>query len=179
MGLTKFIFNKLLGWKIIGSIDSNKIPKAVIIVVPHTSWHDFYIGVFVRRIMDTKISFVAKKELFKQPFGWYFRWMGGAPLDRSKNQNKVDSIVDIFNSKNEFRLAMAPEGTRKKVTQWRSGYYYIAKKANVPIIPVSFDYKTKRVTVGDPYYTTDNYDEDTKHFKKFFDGVVGKVPEYT
>jgi 1-acyl-sn-glycerol-3-phosphate acyltransferase len=179
MGLSKFIFNKLLGWKIIGSIDPDEIKKAVIIVVPHTSWHDFYIGVFVRKLIDTEINFVAKKELFKWPFGWYFKWMGGAPLDRSKSQNKVDSIVELFNTRKVFRLAMAPEGTRKKVPQWRSGYYYIAKLAKVPIIPVSFDYSTKQVTVGEPFITTDDFESDTEQLKQFFEGVVGKVPEHT
>lgn len=179
MGLSKYIFNKLLGWRIEGSFDPQKVKKAVIIVVPHTSWHDFYIGVLVRKILATEINFVAKKELFSWPIGWYFKWMGGAPLDRSKSQNKVESIVEIFNSREVFRLAMAPEGTRKKVTQWRSGYYYIAKMAKVPIIPVSFDFKTKMVTIGKPYHTTDDFDKDTKHLKKFFEGVVGKVPENT
>lgn len=178
MVVTKFIFQKLLGWKIKGAFD-NEIKKAVIIVAPHTSWHDFYIGVFVRKIVNTNINFVAKKELFRWPFGGYFKWMGGTPLDRSSKQNKVEAIVNIFESKDEFRLALAPEGTRKKVDSWRTGYYYIAQNASVPIICVSFDYKTKTVSIGLPFYTTGDIEKDTKVLKSFFKGVVGKKPEYT
>jgi 1-acyl-sn-glycerol-3-phosphate acyltransferase len=178
MGITKFIFYKILGWKIVGAFDP-VIKKCVVIVVPHTSWHDFFVGVFVRRILKTEINFVAKKELFVWPFGWYFRWMGGASLDRTAGQNKVEAIAAVFNSKEEFRLALAPEGTRKKVDTWKTGYYYIAEVANVPIIPVSFDYKTKTVTVNKPFYITHNIEADTILLRKFYEGVVGKKPDYT
>lgn len=178
MGFTKFVFHKILGWKIAGDFDP-ELNKAVIIVVPHTSWHDFYVGAFTRRIKKIQINFVAKKELFKWPFGWYFRWMGGAPLDRTSGQNKVDAITGIFNSREEFRLALAPEGTRKKVTTWKTGYYYIAMAAKVPIIAVSFDYKTKTVTINQPFYPTGNIEADTPVLRSYFDGVVGKIPEYT
>lgn len=178
MGVTKFVFNKLLGWRIAGRIDPS-IKKAVIIVIPHTSWHDFYIGVFVRRLLKVKINFVAKKELFVWPIGWYFRWMGGAPLDRSSSQNKVESIASIFNSREEFRLALAPEGTRKKVDVWKTGYYYIAQAANVPIIPVAFDYKTKTAIINNPFYITNDIEKDTKVLRSYYKDVVGKKPEYT
>ena len=178
MGLTKFVFNKLLGWKIRGSFDK-RIKKSVVIVVPHTSWHDFYIGAFARRILNTEINFVAKKELFKKPFGWYFRWMGGAALDRTAGQNKVEAIGALFSEKEEFRLALAPEGTRKKVSSWKTGFYYIALQAGVPIIPVAFDYKTKTVKIGEAFYPSGNYDQDLPELKDFYKGVVGKVSEYT
>ncbi len=179
MGFYKYIFNKLLGWSISGSFQKDKIKKAVIIVAPHTTWHDFYIGVFVRKLLKTEINFVGKKELFIWPFGYYFSWMGGAPLDRSKNQNKVETIVEIFNSKEEFRLALSPEGTRKKVEIWRTGFYYIAEKAKVPIIPVSFDFNTKTVKIGEPFYTTGNIKADTMILKKHYEGVVGKISKYS
>ena len=178
MGVTKFIFFKLLGWKIKGEfLPESK--KSVIIVVPHTSWHDFYVGVFTRRISKTKIHWVGKKELFKWPFGWYFKWMGGSPLDRTSGQNKVEAITKIFNSKEEFRLTLAPEGTRKKVDSWKTGYYYIALAAMVPIIPVSFNYKTKTVTINKPFYPTGDIEADTVILRSYYDGVVGKKPEYT
>jgi len=179
MNIYKYIFYKILGWKIIGDFKEKEIKKVVMIVVPHTSWHDFYIAIFTRKTLGVMVNFVGKKELFIWPFGHYFKWMGGAPLDRSKNQNKVEAIADIFNSKDEFRLAMAPEGTRKKVKEWKTGYYYIAQLAKVPIMPVSFNYKTKTVTIGNPFYTTGDIKSDTNFLKEFYKGVEGKVVEYS
>ena len=105
--------------------------------------------------------------------------MGGAPLDRTEGQNKVEAIASVFATKDEFRLGLAPEGTRKKVDTWKTGYYYIAQTANVPIIPVAFDYKTKTVTINPPFYTTGDIENDTAILRSYFDGVVGKKPEYT
>ncbi|WP_439651379.1 1-acyl-sn-glycerol-3-phosphate acyltransferase [Mesonia aestuariivivens] len=143
------------------------IKKCVIIVVPHTSWHDFYIGVFTRSIVKSPMHFIGKKELFRWPFGDYFKWIGGTPLDRSGNQNKVEAIAKLFQQKEEFRLALAPEGTRKKVTQWKSGFYWIAVLAKVPIIPVAFDYSRKVVKIGQSFYPTSNYDKDQKSLQLF------------
>lgn len=173
MGITRFIFFKLMGWSIEGSFDTT-IKKSVVIVAPHTSWHDFYVGAFARRIINVNIHFVAKKELFKPPFGWYFRWMGGAPLDRTPGQKKVETIAKLFNERKEFRLALAPEGTRKQVEQWKTGFFYIAKAANVPVIPVAFDYKTKTVIINAAYYLTGDIAEDTKELQLYYKNVVGK-----
>jgi len=166
-----------MGWEIVGDFKEKEIKKVIMIVVPHTSWHDFYIAIFTRKTLGVMVNFVGKKELFIWPFGYYFKWMGGAPLDRTSGQNKVEAIADIFKSKEEFRLAMAPEGTRKKVTAWKTGYYYIANLAQVPIMPVSFDYKNKRVTIGEPFYTTGDIKSDTDFLKSFYKGVEGKIAE--
>lgn len=163
-----------MGWKIEGEFDPS-IKKSVIIVVPHTSWHDFYIGVFIRSIVKIPIDFVGKKELFKWPFGAYFRWMGGTPLDRSNSENKVEAIAKIFAEKEEFRLSLAPEGTRKKVLNWKTGFYYIALAANVPIIPVGFDYGRKVVKIGEPFYPTKNYEKDLRLLQLFFKDIKGKA----
>ncbi len=178
MLLAKLIFKYLLGWKVKGQF-STEVKKTVVVVAPHTSWHDFYIGVLARKIVNVPIHYIAKKELFDSAFGWYFKWMGGEPIDRSSSQNKVDQIVDIFNDKNEFRLAIAPEGTRKKVNTWKSGFYYIAKNAHVPITSVAFDYASKTVSVSEPFYITENYDKDLRHIQSFFSHAIGKIPEYT
>ena len=147
--------------------------------MPHTSWHDFYLGVFTRRILNVEINYVAKRELFDSPFGWYFKWMGGEALDRTPGQNKVEAIAEVFHTKEEFRLALAPEGTRKKVLTWKTGFYYIALKAEVPIIPVSFDYKTKTVTINPAFFPSGTIEKDIPILRKYYDGVVGRVAKYS
>ena len=178
MGLTKFVFEKMMGWHIEGTFDP-KVKKAVIIVVPHTSWHDFYLGLFTRRLTKTQINYIAKKELFRWPFGWYFRWTGGVKLDRTPGQNKVKAIAEIFKSNQEVRLAMAPEGTRKKVSEWKTGFYYIAMAANVPIICVAFDYKRKAIVINDAFYPSGNIEIDLKKLRSTFKGIIGRNPDYS
>ena len=175
--IAKFIYFNLLGWKVSGTFPA--IDKCVLIVVPHTSWVDFFLGILVRRVWNEQINFIAKKSLFKFPFGWYFRWMGGAPIDRSKSSDTVSSIAKIFNDRKKFRLAVSPEGTRKKVAKWKTGFYYIAKVANVPIVMVAFDYGDKKVKISKPHYPTKSKEEDFRYYQSFFKGVEGKVPEYS
>lgn len=167
-----------MGWEFYGSWPAG-IKKAVVIVVPHTSWHDFYLGLLVRRILGVEMKFMAKKELFKPPFGWYFRWMGGTPLDRTAGQNKVEAIAAMFREKEEFRLTLAPEGTRKKVKDWKTGFYYIAKTADVPIVMVAFDFGNKLVKISQPVYTSDNKEWDFEKIREFYKEVTGKVARYT
>ncbi len=175
--LAKFIYFKLLGWKTVGEFP--KLNKCVVAVVPHTSWLDFFLGLLIRRVLNLEINFIGKKSLFKPPFGWYFRWMGGAPIDRSKSSDTVTAIANIFNEKKVFRLALSPEGTRKKVEKWKTGFYYIAKTAKVPIILVAFDYGHKQIKFSHPHIPTENIEEDFKNYKNFFKGTIGKIPEYT
>lgn len=171
----KLLFFKLMGWKITGHMDEG-IRKSVLMILPHTSWHDFYIGLFARGIIGMEMHYVAKKELFRFPFRWYFEWMGGAPLDRSGNLNKVDAIADVFHKREVFRMAIAPEGTRKGVAGLKTGFYYIAVKAGVPIIPVAFDYGKKTVSIGEPLYPSGNIGTDLKRLAGHFVGVEGKIP---
>ena len=174
----KWLFFKVMGWKIVGTIDP-EIKKCVMMVLPHTSAHDFYLGIFTRGIVGLEMNFVAKKELFQFPFGAYFRYMGGAALDRTGGLNKVDSIAAIFDKKETFRLAVAPEGTRKYVSELKTGFYYIALKANVPIIAVAFDFGKKEVRFGQPLQPTGDLATDLQLLNQHFVGVEGKIPEYS
>ncbi|MFV5696390.1 1-acyl-sn-glycerol-3-phosphate acyltransferase [Flavobacterium sp. LB3P122] len=172
----KWIFFNLMGWEIVGTIDAN-IKKCVMIVLPHTSAHDFYLGIFTRGITGLEMNWVGKKELFRFPFGFYFKYMGGEPLDRSGGLNKVDSIAAIFKRKEVFRLAVAPKGTREKVNELKTGFYYIALKANVPIIPVAFNFGKKEVNLGNPLIPSGNIETDLFILKKHYIGVEGKILE--
>lgn len=174
--LYQFVFTTCLGWRIEGKMNPD-IKKCVIMVVPHSHSFDFFLGLFARGIIDMEMNFVAKKELFNSWMGWYFKWMGGAPLDRTPGQQNVQAIAAIFNQREVFRMAIAPEGTRKKVSELRSGFYFIAHAAQVPIIPVAFDYKRKVVSLGSYFYPTGNYDNDLPELLQHFKGVEGKVKE--
>ncbi len=175
--LAKFIYFRVLGWKLNGTFPN--LEKCVVIVVPHTHWIDFFLGLLVRKVVNQKINYIGKKGLFKPPFGWFFRWTGGAPVDRHKNSNTVDSVVQIFNQRKVFRFALAPEGTRKKVDELRTGFYHIAKKAKVPIVMVAFDFGKKEVKIANPFHPTDNQVSDFEKIRAFYAGVKGKVSEYS
>lgn len=167
-----------MGWTLEGDLP-RQLKKYVIIVVPHTSWFDFFLGLIVRAVLHEQINYIGKKSLFEPPFGWFFRWMGGAPIDRSKSSDTVSATANIFETREEFRLALSPEGTRKKVERWKTGFYYISKAAKVPIVLVAFDYGTKGIKISEPRYPTENMEADFESYHRFFDGVVGKIPEYT
>jgi 1-acyl-sn-glycerol-3-phosphate acyltransferase len=166
-----------MGWKIIGEFPADE-KKYIVAVAPHTSNWDFVIGVMARSIIRMqKAKFLGKDSLFRPPFGWLFRALGGYPVDRSKSHDVVQQVVDIFNSHEEFILALAPEGTRKKVDKLRTGFYYIAKGAHVPIVPVGFDFGHKQIVIGNPLMTTDNFDEDMKSLMDFYQKMKGRNPE--
>jgi 1-acyl-sn-glycerol-3-phosphate acyltransferase len=170
------IFN-LLGWKIVGEFP-RQLKKYIIAVAPHTSNWDFPLGVMARSILRIQNArFLGKHSLFNPPFGWIFRSLGGYPVDRSGSHDVVQQAVDIFNAHEKFILALAPEGTRKKVDKLRTGFYYIAKGANIPIVPVGFDFSTKRIVIGTPMMPTDNFDHDMETLLAFYRTMKGKNPE--
>jgi 1-acyl-sn-glycerol-3-phosphate acyltransferase len=174
--VSSFILFTILGWKLDGYF-SKDVKKYVVIAAPHTSWVDFPISILARMSSGIMINFVGKSSLFNGPFGFFFRALGGTPVDRSKSSNLVDAIIKIFHQKEVFRLALSPEGTRKKVTVWKTGFYYIAKGAKVPIVMATLDFGNKKLKISEPYYTTENKDKDFAFFKGFYSNVKGKNPE--
>jgi len=173
--LSKLILIYIMRWKIVN--DFPDLKKYIIIAAPHTSWQDFPIAIMSKFIKSAKINYIGKASLFKPPFGFLFRWLGGSPVDRSKSNDRVQAIVDLFDSHEQYVLAISPEGTRKKVEKWKTGFYYIAKGAKVPIVMATLDFKHKEMKISDPYYLTDDMKADFKCFYQYFDGVEGKKPE--
>jgi len=169
------ILLKLWGFKITGDV-GNSLPKKVYAVIPHTSNWDFPLGILVRSACKIRVNFIGKSSLFRRPWGFIFRWLGGYPVDRSKSTNFVDVMVDFFNKEKAFAIVLAPEGTRKKVARLRTGFYYIARQANVPIICIRFDFLEKEVRFRDPILPSDE-ESDFKLMLAFFKGAQGKIPE--
>lgn len=175
-GLLVSIWWKLKGWKVSGTFPAN-VPKMVICVAPHTSAWDIVVGMAARKIIPIENAFyLGKKELFDGPFGWFFRATGGTPVDRFSSNGAVQQVAEKFKQHDVFRLAMSPEGTRKKVDKLRTGFYYIAKEANVPILLAGFDFKKREVIFGELFYPS-NEEEDFKKIKIFFSTIEGKNPE--
>jgi 1-acyl-sn-glycerol-3-phosphate acyltransferase len=164
------------GFKITGPYDLS-LPKAIIAVVPHTSNIDFFLGLLVRGSMAIPAGFVAKDSLFRFPFGWYFRWIGGHPVVRSHSTNYVDNVVATINELDHFHICIAPEGTRKPVERLKTGFYYIAVKANIPIILCAFDWSRREVRFREPFYPTGNFDEDMAVIHTYFADAVGRIPQ--
>mgnify|MGYP001259052219 CR=1 FL=1 len=175
--LYRFIYFRLLGWKLEDHRPPD-MPNYIIVVAPHTSNWDFPLGVLVRRIArlgDTR--YLAKASLFRPPLGWFFRALGGYPVDRSKSQNMVDQVVTYFREVPGFKLAITPEGTRKRQDNWKTGFYYIAKAANVPIILCALDYGRKTVSFSAPFVMSDDKDADIERMKDHYRNVKGCNPE--
>lgn len=167
---------KLLGFSILGKYPY-ELKKVVLIAAPHTSYWDFPVGILIRSAEKIDVKYVGKASLFKPPLGWIMKALGGVPVDRSKRNNFVDSVIDEFDKKEEFAVLFAPEGTRKKVDKLKTGFYFIAKGAGVPILPIVFDFGNKEIRWLDPVYPTDNVEEDIKKIESLFQGVQGFNPK--
>ena len=147
--ISRWIFEDVWGWSVSGTMP--KLPKYLLVVAPHTSNWDFLVGLLYRAITDDfNPKYVGKKELFVWPIGYLFRALGGYPVERSKNTNFVDTMVSVYNSNEEFITTITPEGTRKYNEKWKTGFYYIAKKANIPIVKIGFDSKRKSLKLMNP-----------------------------
>jgi 1-acyl-sn-glycerol-3-phosphate acyltransferase len=173
--ICSFILLRLWGWKIETGFPEN-IKKSVIIVIPHTSNWDFPIGILLRPTINLQTNFVGKSGIFFFPLGILMRALGGVAVDRSKHTNFVDAVVDIYNKREQFNITITPEGTRGKVTTLKSGFYYIALKANVPIVCCKFDWSKMVIAFDKPFYPTGDYERDLPKILQYFKGVKGKIP---
>jgi 1-acyl-sn-glycerol-3-phosphate acyltransferase len=169
--LFDFVF-QASGWKVVGNVPIH-LAKSLTIVCPHATWKDFLVGLGARSMMNMPIFFWGKKELFDGFKGNIFRWLGGYPVDRSRNNNLVVSIVDIYNAKDSFHAVLAPEGTRKNVEALKTGFYYIAVQAKVPIIMIGFDYVNKEIRIRDPFMPTGDFEKDKIVIAEYYQTIPG------
>ena len=167
---------KIWGMKVTGKYPA-EIPKKLYVVYPHTSNWDFPLGILLKGAIPMDVNYVGKDSLFRWPYGWLFRWLGGIPVDRSKRTNFVDSMVELYNKYDRLSFAIAPEGTRKRVRKFKSGFYYIALKAGIPLILVKFDFGNKEVHFSEPFYPSGDYSADLKLIIEHFRGTKGIHPE--
>lgn len=166
---------RLMGWKAV--FDVPNFPKCVICVAPHTSNWDFIIGKLAYLSVGRKAGFLMKKDWFFFPLGSLFRSMGGVPVYRDKKHDLTTQIANKYNESEEFAIAITPEGTRKRNSKWKKGFYYIALQANVPIVLASFDYKLKVAAASKYIYPTGDYEADMVEIKAYYKGVTAKYPE--
>tara|TARA_B100000963_G_C22531754_1_gene627920 strand:- start:637 stop:1182 length:546 start_codon:yes stop_codon:yes gene_type:complete len=170
----KLVTLKLFKFKIVGEFPTNK--KLVLLVFPHTSNWDFIIAIGIRTLLGEQINFVIKKEYYNFLTTNFFNSLGGRPIDRSGKMNSVEKISEMLKNNEVFRIAIAPEGTRKLVDNWKTGFYHIALKANCKILPVAFDWKKREVKIFEVFSPTKNFTNDLKFLKSLFKGIKGKIP---
>ncbi len=160
------------GWDIDGEVP--KLDKFIIPVIPHTTNWDFIIGLMTKWSVNLQVNYIGKHQLFQFPHGFIFRALGGRPVYRYKRNDLVQQIAAIYKAEKRFVLALAPEGTRKKVTKIKTGFYHIALAANIPIQPIGFDFKRKRVVVGDLMYPTGDKDKEIQQLMDFYLTIAPK-----
>lgn len=166
---------KILGWKTITiPLDFSKF---ILIGAHHTSNWDFVIGYLVMSAIGLKLKWVGKHTLFRWPFGGFMRWLGGIPVNRTLSTNFVEQVVRYFHQHQKFVIAMAPEGTRRYTEYWRSGFYYIALQAQVPIVMGFLDYQKKLGGLGAWFLPSGNKEADLQIIRDFFKDVHPKYPE--
>jgi 1-acyl-sn-glycerol-3-phosphate acyltransferase len=169
-------FLRLNGWTVEGTLPEHA-RKAVLIAAPHTSNWDLPYTLMVAFCLNLNVYWMGKASLFKFPFGPVMRWLGGIAVDRSKNNNLVAaSAAAIRAADGPLQLVVPPEGTRGKTRHWKTGFYFIALEAQVPIILAYMDYEQKRSGLGPIFQPTGNVEADLAEIKRFYAPIKGRNP---
>lgn len=160
------------GWRFAGTLPD--VPKLVLIAAPHSSWWDGVLGLLFKFAVGVDISFMAKSELFRGGLGWILRRVGAIPVERTRTHGVVDQMVQRFGQPPPLWLGIAPEGTRRAVQAWRSGFWHIARAASVPILPVYFDYPSRTVGVGALFFPDDDVAADLETLRDLYRPYRGR-----
>jgi 1-acyl-sn-glycerol-3-phosphate acyltransferase len=173
--LSQFILNKFLGWHVVGVHPD--VPKCVIAVAPHTSNWDFIVAKLAYSSVGKTANFLIKEEWFVFPFNLFFKSIGGIPVKRGRSATLTDTLAAEFKKRDTMQLGITPEGTRKRVKEWKKGFYFIAVKANVPILLIGLDYGKKEAVFLDLFYPSGDYKSDIVKIKSYYKDIQGKNPE--
>ena len=164
---------KMSGWKIVGEIPAH-VKKYVATVAPHTSNWDFLIMLMAAFVLRVDAHWMGKHTLFRFPFRRLMTYFGGIPVDRSTRHNMVVDVTAMFRCHERFGLGIAPEGTRKSTMRWRTGFWYVAKSADVPVYTAFIDYKTKTAGVSGKFHLSDNLESDMENIKQHYSAFNGR-----
>ncbi len=166
------VFLRLFGWRVTGAFPED--PKVLAIAAPHTSNWDWLIGVFALMATGLRLTYIAKHSAFVGPVGWLMRATGGVPVDRSQASSTVDEIVQQFEQNDSLYYVIAPEGTRKHVERWKTGFLRVAYQAGVAVVMVSFDYPTRTIRVGEKAPLTGDIDKDLQAVQDYYRQFRGR-----
>lgn len=173
--LTRWLGRSVLrlgGWQMVGDFPAQK--KLVIIAAPHSSGWDAIWGLAAKLAMGLQLVFMGKQELFRGPQGWILRRMGAVPVDRARAHGVVDQIVARFAQSDTMWFVLAPEGTRRRVEHWKSGFWHIARDAGVPVLCAYFDYPSRTIGIGDVFEMTADLKGDMARIRAYYRPFVGK-----
>ena len=172
--ISKIIF-QIIGWKVVGKL--NYPDKCLVIAAPHTSNWDFFIGRCYAYIIGIVPKYLIKSELFLPILRSLIKWNGGIPVYRHSKNNVVDQITEIYNSTDKFILGSSPEGTRRRVERWRTGFYHIAVKSEVPILLLKMDYEKKEIGIINEFHPSGDIDKDLLFIQNQYKNIKGKIPK--
>ena len=175
MRWASLIFFRLTGWKEEGQRPD--ITRYVIIAAPHTSNWDFVYTMCLAFILRIKPLIMMKGTWFRWPLGFFFRWLGALPIDRAKSNNVVAQSIEAFHANPHMVMLVPPSGSRKQVMYWKTGFYYIASGAQVPIVLGYLDYRRKAGGIGPIVHPTGNIEADMKTIRNFYVDIPGKFPD--
>ncbi|WP_235839698.1 1-acyl-sn-glycerol-3-phosphate acyltransferase [Cognaticolwellia mytili] len=163
------------GWTIKGELPAQS--KMIVAVAPHTSNWDFFIGIAAMFSLQLKVSFLGKASIFRWPVKSILAAIGGIAVDRNNRHGVVGQIVQEVARNDKFILGLAPEGTRSKTIEWKTGFLHIAKQANIPVVPVSFDFVKKEIFFHPAVYISGDIKQELVEFKQVFTDVCAKNPQ--
>ncbi len=175
MGWLSRLLLKLLGWQLDTNLPDER--KYIIIGAHHTTNWDFVYGILAMFALNIPFRYLGKHTLFQGPFGWFFRMLGGIPVDRTRKSSLIDQLIERFRTSDELVLVLAPEGTRSRTNSWKSGFYHIAVGAKLPIALGYLDFAEKKIGVGDWFVPTGVLEDDLGIIREFYGNKTGKYPD--